>query len=399
MYLLKTAIAFSQIILLRMKRLFIPLLLLQALASDAQKKLPVLKAGSNQAIIIEDGNQRTQWTMDPAIDTDRYTTTKVIRDKRVVFKTDTDSLVVRLSAGATKDFIVLLNGKDSCLTRIQAPAGKNLSSLVPEIHDTIPLMLNRENTVYIKAVLNDTDTLDLNFDTGTSGLVLTNKTLQNKLHFKPELYRKEYDLQIGNRHYRNPIFPAELAGHGTDGRFGWDLFDGLIVELDYDQNRMIVHSKMPEQIAQDKAWTAVKMKYYRNVFLAEAAIQQDKKTVTDWFLFDSGYQRTAMLDKDLLQLQRFPQEKMPFIKKVVMRDAQNREIPVVTSGLQALRLGKYHLADVPVQLPQANKPMQDVAMHILGNEVLKRFNIVMDFQQNALYLKPDKLFTDGYTEQ
>jgi hypothetical protein len=47
--------------------------------------------------------------------------------------------------------------------------------------DTISLTINEQNTIFIKAIFNDKDTLNLNFDTGTTELILTNTTIENKL--------------------------------------------------------------------------------------------------------------------------------------------------------------------------------------------------------------------------
>lgn len=46
------------------------------------------------------------------------------------------------------------------------------------INDTIPFKLNEYNTVFIKAIFNEIDTLNLNFDTGTTELILTKNTLK-----------------------------------------------------------------------------------------------------------------------------------------------------------------------------------------------------------------------------
>jgi hypothetical protein len=89
-----------------------------------------------------------------------------------------------------------------------------------ELSDTIALTINEHNTIFVKAVFNVKDTLNLNFDTGTTELILTNNVLNNKLISKPELYSTFYNLKIGKTNYKTKVYDAELAGHGTDGRFG-----------------------------------------------------------------------------------------------------------------------------------------------------------------------------------
>lgn len=267
------------------------------------------------------------------------------------------------------------------------------------LSDTIPLIINNQNTIYVKAVFNKTDTLNLNFDTGTTELVLTNDVMKNKLKVAPELYNTFYDVRIGNHDYTTKVYDAELTGHGTDGRFGWDLFKGKFVELNYSKNIMVVHSQLPKYVLKDNAFSKLGITFFKGLVFVESKISHDGVDNTALFLFDSGYQRTAMLDNDLLKEGNFPAEKMKVIKKVIMRGAQGNEVPVITSDLQLLKIGKYELKDVPVQQITSNKPLHGANIHILGNEVLKRFDTFLDFQNNVIYLKPNHLFNAEYIEK
>jgi hypothetical protein len=106
-----------------------------------------------------------------------------------------------------------------------------------------------------------------------------------------------------------------------------------------------------------------------------------------------------MLDNDLLKQSKFPIEKMEVVKKVIMKGAQGNEIPVITSMLKVLKIGKHTLKNIPIQQITSNKPLKNKSIHILGNEVLKRFTVFLDFQNNFAYLKPNHLFKDNYTDQ
>lgn len=268
------------------------------------------------------------------------------------------------------------------------------------ISDTIEMKINEQNTIYVKAVFNKRDTLTLNFDTGTTELILTNDTRKNRIKTSVELYDKFYDLKIGNINYAIKVYDAELTGHGTEGRFGWDLFKDKVVELNYDKDLMVVHSKMPKDIERSKDFSKLNMEFYKEYFfLISSEIKQGKASEKDFFLFDTGYQRTAMLDNDLLAEKKFPSDKMKIIKKAVMKGAQGNEIPVVTSNLEQLAIGKFKLKNVPVQQTTVNKPVKGKNIHILGNEVLKRFNIFLDFQNKVVYLRPNHLFNDAYIDQ
>lgn len=267
------------------------------------------------------------------------------------------------------------------------------------LRDSISLTLNEQNTIFVKAVFNETDTLNLNFDTGTTELILTNDVLNNKLKSTSKLYNTFYNLKIGNTNYKTKVYDAQLTGHGTDGRFGWDFFKDKIVELNYDLNLMIIHSVLPENIVKDNRFIKLKIDFFKDLFLVESEIEQNGIINKDLFLFDTGYQRTAMLDNDLLKEGKFPTETMEVLKKVIMKGGQGNEIPVITSNLKLLKIGKYKLKNVPVQQLTTKKPLKNKNIHILGNEVLKRFNMFLDFQNNLVYLKPNHLFNDKYIDE
>jgi hypothetical protein len=359
----------------------------------AQKELPVIKASSKKAFIIEGEDDRHNWNLSPQTKPDIYTITKSVKPKWIRFQTDIDSIKVKLKPNEHFDFIVLLNNKDSCYTRIESLPVKNYSGRKPATHDTIPFILTEFNNVKIKAVLNGVDTLNLMFDSGTTGLLLTNDAIKHKTHLSDNT-KSNNALRIGNLTWDSlQVFPVELSGQGTEGRFGWDLFDGKVVEIDYDKNLFIVHTQLP---AISRAYAKFDMEYVHTLFCIKAELQIKNTKYMNRFLFDNGYQRTAMLDTLLMEEQRYPKD-LVVIKKVIMRNGQGGEVPVITINAEGLDLGKQRLSNVPVQLLATANPAR-FKTHILGNEVLKRFNTILDFQNNVVYLKPNSLFDAPYKD-
>ena len=361
----------------------------------AQKRLPVIKANSPKAYIIEGTDDKRNWYVNPKTNPDVYSVTKIFNPKWITFYTDIDSLKVKIRPGEQVDFIVLLNGKDSCYTRIESPSIKDYSKQSPATHDTIPFVLTEYNNIKVKAVLNKVDTLDLKFDSGTTGLLLTNDAIKNKTHLPPSQDLKaENSLQIGNLTWDSlPVYPVVLSGQGTDGRFGWDLFDGKIVEIDYDKSIFVVHSRLSKP---GKQYSRFEMEYSHTLFCIQAELQVKDKKYRNRFLFDNGYQRTIMLDTVLMQEQHYPKD-LEVIKKTIMRNGQGKEIPVFTVNNERLNLGKEILLNIPAQLLATANPAR-FKTHILGNEVLKRFNTILDFQKNYVYLKPNTLINQPYQD-
>lgn len=389
---------------------FLYILLLLSQMAFGQDKLPVIRATSRQALIIEgDQEERTAWWLSPEARPDVHVITKNPRPRWVRFYTDRDSIKIRLKPGQQFDFVVLLNGKDSCFTRLESKAAvTKFARQNPERHDTIPFILTEYNNIRIKACLNHTDTLFLKFDSGTTGLLLTHESIAAKTNLLADQAgvregkaRPDYDkmnpyntLSLGNLTWDSlPIYPVVLSGQGTDGRFGWDLFDGRIVEIDYDNSLFIVHSKMPKT---SRGHSKLPIIYSHSLFCIEGTLEVQGKKYQNRFLFDNGYQRTIMLDTTLLARQNFPGD-LKVIKKTIMQNGQGKEFPVVTVNNEKLILGNSSLLNIPAQKLATANPA-GFPVHILGNEVLKRFNTILDFQKNHIYLKPNKLMYLPYTD-
>ena len=380
-------------------KIFLFSFLLTSFLGFAQKKLPVIYANSTKAKIYEEDNPVSNWNINSKLKIDPYTTNKLVKTKTVKFKTDIDSISFKIKPGMERDFIIILNGKDSCRTRIQSPKIKNFSKLKPEIHDSIPFYVNKYNTNFMNVVFNKVDSLKMNFDTGATDVDFTNEALQKKIKSNPKLYNTDYDFKIGNRNYKSKVYDIELAGNETDGLLGWDVFDGMVVELNYDDNKMIIHSKIPKSILNDRQYSKFKIKYIKGKPFIESEITQNGIKNKSYFLFDLGYQKTVMLDNDLLTENHFPTGKMQIIKKVIMHGTGGNEVPVITANLETLKLGNFLLKSIPAQILKENKPLPGLKMHILGNEILKKFNTVLDFQNNVIYLKPNHTYDLAFTDQ
>lgn len=373
----------------------ISLILLSFLPSVvfAQNNLPVIRANSKKAFIIEGEDERRNWNLNPGTEFDVFTVTKSVKPKWIRFYTDIDSIKAKIKPNEKLEFIVLLNGKDTCYTRIESLPIKNYSRQKMETHDTLRFTLTEFNNIKLKAILNKTDTLDLKFDSGTTGLLLTNDAIRNKTHLSADDKADNF-LQMGNLAWDSlRVYPVELSGQGTDGRFGWDLFDGKVVEIDYDENLFIVHSRLP---GMKRQYSKFDIEYTHTLFCIQAELQVKDKKYKSRFLFDNGYQRTIMLDTSIMNEQNYPKD-LEVIKKVIMKNGQGKEIPVLTVNNERLNLGKQSLLNIPVQLLATGNPAR-FKTHILGNEVLKRFNTILDFQNNYVYLKPNSLLDQPYKD-
>ena len=163
-----------------------PLLVIVLLATatrelKAQNGVPVIKANST-TVDIQDGHnfRKGHWTIDPNIKVDTYYPQRSRTVKTVAFRTDIDSISFEVEPGRDYDFVILLNGRDSCRTRISAMrrSGTMGGSDVLSAPAEIPFTRTGDNQIRLEARVNGSNPLVLLFDTGADTTVSSGHRLQ-----------------------------------------------------------------------------------------------------------------------------------------------------------------------------------------------------------------------------
>ena len=267
----------------------------------------------------------------------------------------------------------------------------------------IPFELTEYNNIKFKTILNGTDTLNLKFDSGTTGLLLTHEAIREKTnllknnniedsitHNYVKLKTHAY-LEIGNLKWEGlEVYPVQNSGQGTDGRFGWDLFKNRIISIDYDNNLFIVHTSLPNV----KNYTKTKLEKVKTLFCLNGVIKVNNNSYSSRFLFDTGYQRALLLDSVILAEQSFPKD-LRVIKTNQLRNGAGDIFITKVIEIPTLKTSGQTISNFPTQVLNRENPA-GFKTHILGNELLKRFNTVIDFKRNTIYLKKNQLFDLPY---
>lgn len=130
---------------------------------------------------------------------------------------------------------------------------------------TIPFKLTDYNNLSIKAILNNTDTVQLMFHTAANAVTLTEDAVKKlkSIHFTDNTdsikswggqsnssrLSKSNTLQIGDMIWKEiPIWENVNSGQFTDGKFGIDLFKGKVIEIDFDKSVMVIYNAKPRKM-------------------------------------------------------------------------------------------------------------------------------------------------------
>jgi hypothetical protein len=370
--------------------------------ANAQPTLPVIRA-NNKKVSVRDGAflDKDTWSLDPTLRPDLFTADRTRQTKYVTFYTDIDSIRVKVAPGSHFDFVILYQGKDSCYTRIQSaiPAAGDAPVVVAK-SDTVPFTLTGYSAIAVKAVIDGADTVSMHFDLSAFGLKLTKDAILHKTGLLPNRedvlngkaqanYRKlnkTSTLQMGTLTWYNPSIGAtDLTAHDMDGRFGWDLFEGKVVELNYERGILVIHPRMPRQL---KGYKRSKLNFIRSFPCAAGTFIIDGKDYSGDFLLDTGADEGVIIDSLWAAQNHFPAN-LPILSTVVFRDPRGRSFTSRKVTVPAIRVNGFATTQVPALLLGDQNPVR-FPVNYLGNGLLKRFDLIIDFQKDELYLRPNQ---------
>ncbi len=392
------------------------LLTLTARPVAARAKLPLIRANSPGVAIRDGADFRADaWNISPAIRPDVYTVNRCKRSQRVVFYTDLDSIAFTVQPGRTYDFIVLLNGRDSAYTRISGVPVLRMPSRQVRVRpdarggataDTLPFTFGRNHVIILTGAINGSPPLRLLLDLGANHTVISPSGLAKGANVQFEANSENVafggsstvelsarnTLTVGNLAWDDvPII--KLDDPDEDGIIGHPAFDGKILEIDFDQQLLIVHSALvrPKRRADFRKLPLV---FKDDLLFIGGVLTNDGRHYAGDFEFDTGADGSLWLNQAFAQRHHL-YNTLKTTGTSRSEGAGHRVVNNTQVLFPELTLAAYALRQVPVAIEQPSAAAS-YAHNILGMQLLHRFNFVLDFQHDCLYLRPNHFTATPY---
>lgn len=372
-----------------------------------QENIPVIRANSKDVTVVDGTHFRKgYWYIMPEVRPDYYPVENPKKPHRVSFYTDLDSISFEVTPNKEYDFVILLNGKDSSFTRISTmlPQKRNYHrdcNNCVGVNDTIPFTVGLDNKTYLKARVNNGNAMTFQFDLGTTNCVVNESiTEESSIHWEgsaamgsvqgtEQVKSSKYNaIHLRNLRWDSiPLFSTNKTGWRSKGIIGNSILKEQIVELNYDRNILVFHQQLP---IMDKSYHRVAFEMRDGVPFIPITIDNGKSKCTNWFMFDNGYSNCLLVDNNFAKANAL----YGTMKTVGSRDnAMNGKTETVL--VPKMLIGDYAIVNVPIDLqnPQDAHPYDRV---IAGNDLLKRFNVIIDYQENVIYFKPNTLMDEPY---
>ncbi len=279
---------------------------------------------------------------------------------------------------------------------------------VAQHHKTaiIPFELTAFNNISIKAIVNGKDTVQLMFHTAANSLTLTEeatKRIKNLVFSSTDSvkswggngnaarFSKSNNLQIGSLKWENiPIWENKNSGPETDGKFGLELFTDKIIEIDFDKKVIVLHTKMP---AKASKYEHLKLTFEDDMMFLTANAEIGTNVITNQYLVHSGYSGAVLFDDEFTVKNKIDGQ-LKVIDEKQLKDSYGNVLKTKKAILPAFNIGKVKLSNVSIGFFTGAIGRQK--MSIIGGDLLKRFNIIIDATRTNIYLKPNKLMGESY---
>lgn len=269
--------------------------------------------------------------------------------------------------------------------------------------EKIPFRLTEYNNIVIKALLNGRDTVDLMLHTAASDMTLTKSGSARLVTVKFEgaadsvqswggnsntsAVSLHNTLQIGSSSWSDmTIFQNENSGQYTDGKFGINIFSNKVLEFDFRKKVLIIRDKLPRKV---KSYEQFALRSEYDQLYIQAICQIENNTYENSYLIHSGYAGTIMLDDHFAQSNHIGQQ-IPIVGEKKLTDSFGNVLHTKNGIMPAFLIGKFQLTNIPAGFFEGATVMQSTS--ILGGDVLKRFNWIIDAERKYIYLKKNALF-------
>ena len=257
------------------------------------------------------------------------------------------------------------------------------------------------------------DTLNFILDTGSGGISLDSATIDyfkitptpsdmtilgiagiRKVSFVYNQKLKLPGLTVDslNFHINNYDILTAVYGEKIDGIIGYSVLSRYIFLINYDSLKISI-------------FTNGRMKYPRGGWLYEPILRtlpvqsariRDAVTTNSRFLFDIGAGLCMMLNKEFIDDSNFLDKKRVLYAKEA--EGVGGKIDMHMTVIKEMRMGPYRFRNIPVFVfdDTFNLTSYPYLNGIIGNDILRRFNMILNYSKREFYFMPNSHYLDGF---
>ncbi len=270
----------------------------------------------------------------------------------------------------------------------------------------IPFRLTKYNNILVPVIINQKDTVQLMLHTGSDYIsiiddsykkmksISISDTLNNVTSwagYSDMKMSQNNVIKFGNEEFSKiPIFIDKQSGHESDGKIGLKFFEGKYLEINFDENKLYVYDIAPTKL---KKYTKLNSRYSQETLYIKAFPFIDKKPIETEFMIHTGFSSALMISDDFAKEYKLL-EKFEIIGESKLSDTAGNIILSKKSILPDFELANQTFKNVPMSFFDSTIKIQH--KNIMGGDLIKRFNLILNPEKDILYVKKSKYYKDEY---
>lgn len=261
---------------------------------------------------------------------------------------------------------------------------------------------------------NYADTLNFILDTGSAGISIdsatcerlalvkspSNVTIRGIGGIRNVSFARNHTLRLPslnvdslNFYINDYELLTNVYGVQVDGIIGYGFLSRYIVQIDYDSLKMNVFTK--GDFKYPKGGHLLKP-ILTNLPMQLARVKEGSRDVDARFYFDTGANICFLLSEAFVRDSAFFQPG----KKMYGTQAEGfgGSAPMLLTTMKEMRLGPYRFKNVPVHVfnDEMNITAYPYLGGLIGNELLRRFNVVLNYEKREIHLLPNTHFREAF---
>jgi hypothetical protein len=279
---------------------------------------------------------------------------------------------------------------------------------------TIPFTLLTGGIVILHGTLdNYTDTLNLVLDTGSGGISLdsltcayynlptqpSDKLVRGIAGVKYVSFANDHILHLPgvtvpnlDFHINNYEILSAAYGMKIDGIIGYSFFRRYLVFLDYDDQEMKIYT--PGTIKYPRGGYLLKPQF--TTLPMQNASVKDNTTVTGKFYLDTGAGLCLLVSDDFARDSAVFKKRRKFY--LTQAEGLGGKTDMQLSVVKSVKIGPYRFRNVPAYIldDEFGVTNYPVLGGLIGNDIMRRFNVYINYPQQEIYIKPNNHFLDSF---
>lgn len=257
------------------------------------------------------------------------------------------------------------------------------------------------------------DTLNFILDTGSGGIsldsatcarlkiptVVSDKTIRGIAGIRQVNFTYNQTLHLGGLrvdsldfHVNDYDILSSVYGDKIDGIIGYSFFSRFIVKIDYDSSKVYIYTKGYTKYP--------KGGYLFRPILSSLPIQtvriKDAIDVTGRFYFDTGAGLCMLLSSDFVTDSAVLSSKKVLVP--TQAEGLGGKANMKLTSLKEVKFGPYRFRNVPTYIfdDDYNVTSYPSLGGLIGNDILRRFNVTLNYERREIYLLPNSHYRDPF---